>query len=190
MPHVSRRDFLKSSFAAGVTFAVGTSARPVLGANDTINMGVAGINGRGRSHMGAWLGMKDVRVTYLIDPDSSIHKSRSRMCEKKNNPKPTCVTDIRKALEDKDLDGVSVATCNHWHSLISIWACPAGTKPPRNFAWRSSRRRTNSRRSVRRSARRTAMRRRRSTFTRWTKRLTAAGWGGLGACRARSPSRR
>ena len=126
MSHVSRRDFLKSSFAAGVTFAVGTSARPVLGANDTINMGVAGINGRGRSHMGAWLGMKDVHITHLIDPDSRIHKSRSRMCEKKNNPKPTCVTDIRKALEDKDLDGVSVATCNHWHSLISIWACQAG----------------------------------------------------------------
>ena len=39
---------------------------------------------------------------------------------------PTCVQDIRKALDDKDLDAVSVATCNHWHSLITFWACQAG----------------------------------------------------------------
>ena len=39
---------------------------------------------------------------------------------------PKCVQDIRQALEDKDLDVVSVATCNHWHSLMTIWACQAG----------------------------------------------------------------
>ena len=40
--------------------------------------------------------------------------------------RPTCVQDVRKALEDKNLDTVSIATPNHWHSLIAIWACQAG----------------------------------------------------------------
>ncbi len=34
--------------------------------------------------------------------------------------------DIRKALDDKNLDAVSIATPNHWHSLMTIWACQAG----------------------------------------------------------------
>ena len=42
------------------------------------------------------------------------------------NSEPTCVNDIRKALDDPNLDAVTVATCNHWHSLITIWACQAG----------------------------------------------------------------
>src|SRR5207247_9684345 len=39
---------------------------------------------------------------------------------------PKTVQDVRQALDDKELDAVSVATCNHWHSLITIWACQAG----------------------------------------------------------------
>ena len=36
------------------------------------------------------------------------------------------VADVREALEDKTLDAISVATPNHWHSLITIWAAQAG----------------------------------------------------------------
>src|SRR6185436_5488549 len=38
----------------------------------------------------------------------------------------TTVQDIRKALEDKNLDAISIATPNHWHSLMTIWGCQAG----------------------------------------------------------------
>ncbi|MBL7223288.1 MAG: Gfo/Idh/MocA family oxidoreductase [Candidatus Brocadiae bacterium] len=158
MSSVSRRDFLKGSLAvAGATFAIGTSARPVLGANEALNIGVAGINGRGQSHMSAYLGMKDVRITYLIDPDSRIFEARAKRCEmhggkkeeyeeqvkdkktgemktvKKTrvtgpgpNGKPQCVQDIRKALEDKNLDAVSIASTNSTHSLLAIWSMQAG----------------------------------------------------------------
>ncbi len=34
--------------------------------------------------------------------------------------------DLRKALDDKDLDAVSIAAPNHWHTLLAIWACQAG----------------------------------------------------------------
>jgi predicted dehydrogenase len=37
--------------------------------------------------------------------------------------------DLRKLLESKDVDVVSIATPNHWHSLMAIWACQAGSRP-------------------------------------------------------------
>jgi len=130
MSRQTRRTFLKkAATAAGVTagFAIaGTRASgKILGANDTVRLGVAGIHGRGKSHIGEFAEMDGVDVTYLIDPDSRIHESRSAMVKQKGGNTPKCVQDIRKALEDPELDAVSVATCNHWHSLITFWACQA-----------------------------------------------------------------
>jgi predicted dehydrogenase len=125
MNKINRRSFLKTSAAASA-LAVNFVPSRVFGANDRVRIGVAGINGRGQSHMGAYLGMKNVEIAYLIDPDSRLFESRSRTIEGKQGKRPKCVQDVREALEDKNLDAVSVATCNHWHSLIGIWACQAG----------------------------------------------------------------
>jgi predicted dehydrogenase len=130
MSHLTRRSFLKRAAAtAGVsaTFAIaGTKASGnILGANDKIRLGVAGINGRGKSHIDEFAPMEGVDVSYLIDPDARIHESRSAMVKKKGGNTPKCVQDIREALDDKNLDAVSVATCNHWHSLITFWSCQA-----------------------------------------------------------------
>ncbi|MDG1833771.1 MAG: Gfo/Idh/MocA family oxidoreductase, partial [Verrucomicrobiota bacterium] len=125
MNKINRRSFLKTSAAASA-LAVNFVPSRVFGANDRVRIGIAGINGRGQSHMGAYLGMKNVEIAYLIDPDSRLFEGRSRTVEGKQGKRPKCVQDVREALEDKDLDAVSVATCNHWHSLIGIWACQAG----------------------------------------------------------------
>ncbi len=131
MSRQTRRTFLKRAAAtAGVatTFTIaGTKASGrVLGANDTIRHGVAGINGRGRSHMSAFGDIEGVQVTHLIDPDSGLFESRSDSVKKRGGNTPKCFQDIRKALEDKNLDTVSVASCNHWHSLLTIWSIQAG----------------------------------------------------------------
>ena len=130
MSKQNRRTFLKTT-AVGAAFSTFTiagtkSSGAVLGANDTISIGVAGINGRGKSHIDGFAGRKNVKVTYLIDPDSRLHASRKSSVKKRGGNDPACVQDIRKALDDKNLDAVSVATCNHWHSLITVWACQAG----------------------------------------------------------------
>jgi len=124
----TRRRFLQGSLAAAATLTIaGTkSSGRVLGANDTIRVGVAGIHGRGGEHIKMFGGMDNVQITYLIDPDSTLFASRAAAIKKQTGTAPTCVQDIRKALEDKELDVVTVATCNHWHSLITIWACQAG----------------------------------------------------------------
>ena len=130
MSRHTRRTFLKHATVAGVatTFTIaGTKASGrVLGANETVRVGVAGINGRGGAHIGAFAGMDKVQVTHLIDPDTRLHAGRAEAVKKRGGNTSKCVADIREALEDKNLDAVSVATCNHWHSLITVWSCQAG----------------------------------------------------------------
>src|SRR6516162_1192511 len=122
---LTRRSFLKRSLAAAATVTIaGTkSSGKVLGANDTIRIAVAGLNGRGGSHVGAWGGMKGVQIAYLIDPDTRTYAKRLKQIADKGGKEPTVVKDVRKALEDKDLDAISIATPNHWHALMTIWGC-------------------------------------------------------------------
>ena len=126
MVRQTRRDFFKATLAAAATVTIaGTkSSGRVLGANDVIRVGVAGLNGRGGSHLSAFGGMQGVQVTYLIDPDKRVlNRAAARI---RDDSKPQAVQDVRKALEDKNLDVISIATPNHWHALMTIWACQAG----------------------------------------------------------------
>lgn len=131
MSSLSRRKFLQGAAAASAAFPIftiaGTKASgKVIGANDTVRIGVAGAGGRGGNHISEWTSQEKVQITYLIDPDNSQLAKSSRNVEGRQKTKPNTVKDIRQALDDKELDAVSVATCNHWHSLITIWACQAG----------------------------------------------------------------
>ncbi len=134
MNHLSRRNFLKSTLAAAasITIAGTKSSGRVLGANDTIRVAVAGLHGRGQAHLAAYLGMPGVQVTYLVDPDTRTFSQRPRKKGAKageinwGGRPPKTVQDIRRALEDANVDAVSIATPNHWHSLMAVWACQAG----------------------------------------------------------------
>jgi len=131
MSRQTRRTFLKRAAATagvGAGFAIaGTKASgKILGANDTIRLGVAGIHGRGGSHISAFAPMDGVDVTCLIDPDTRLYKSKIGQVESKGGNTPKCVQDVREALDDKNLDAISIATCNHWHGLMTFWACQAG----------------------------------------------------------------
>lgn len=131
MSRTSRRQFLKHSAAAGAAFPLftiaGTKASGrVIGANDRIRIGVCGFHGRGKSHIDEYLKIPNVEVSHLIDIDSSLFDGASKTITDAGGSKPSCVQDLRKALEDPSLDAVSIATCNHTHSLLTIWACQAG----------------------------------------------------------------
>jgi predicted dehydrogenase len=130
MSRLNRREFLNRSVVAagiGAGFAIGgtKSSGRVIGANDTIRIGVAGLNGRGSSHVSAFSGMKGVEITYLIDPDKTTYKKRIDQIAKGGGSTPKTVQDVRDALDDKNLDAISVAAPNHWHSLLTIWGCQA-----------------------------------------------------------------
>lgn len=130
MSRFSRRDFVKSAAASTVfsTFTIaGTkSSGKVLGANDTIRIAVAGINGRGESHINEFAGRDGVQITCLIDPDSRLFESNIKKVEKKGGNRPKCVQDFRQALDDTEIDVVTIATPNHWHAPLTIFAVQAG----------------------------------------------------------------
>ena len=119
MSNVTRRRFMKTTAAAVATpsLIMGTKASgEIVGANERIRVAVAGLNGRGGNHMGAWSSMEGVELAYAADPDSKIRA--------KAGGRGIC--DIREAIDDKNVDAISIATPNHWHSLITIWAAQAG----------------------------------------------------------------
>ncbi len=128
MSRTTRRAFLRQSLAAGaaVTIAGTKASGRVIGANDTIRVGIAGLNGRGGSHLEDLRQIPGVQITYLIDPDQKVLERRAKELEAKTGQKARTVQDIRQALDDQELDVVTIATPNHWHSLIAIWACQAG----------------------------------------------------------------
>jgi predicted dehydrogenase len=108
-----------ATVAAGVGVAAALPASSwsrIDGANDDIRVAVVGLGGRGRAHVGKFQGMNGVRVVATCDPD------RKRMRE---GPGDT-YTDYRKLLEDKSIDVVVTASCNHWHAPVTVWGCEAG----------------------------------------------------------------
>jgi predicted dehydrogenase len=126
MTQITRRQFVKGSVAAGLGMAFATPMSRVLGANDDIRLAVVGINGRGGAHISAFGDMEGVRLVALCDVDQKVLGSKAGAFEKKYGRKVETYVDIRKLLENKDIDAISIATPNHWHSLATIWACQAG----------------------------------------------------------------
>lgn len=119
----NRRGFLKTSLTAGAAVA-SFSARSwsqVRGANDDVRVGVVGINGRGGSHISEFRKMSGVRLVALCDIDKNVLSRRAQGLEP-----ITQYQDIRRLLDSKDVDVISVASPNHWHALMTIWACQAG----------------------------------------------------------------
>lgn len=94
--------------------------------NERLNVCVMGVNGRGGSHVGAFKGRKDTQITHICDVDGSVGARVCDQLEKDTGTRPTLISDIRQALEDKNLNIVSIATPNHWHSLGALWAIQAG----------------------------------------------------------------
>jgi predicted dehydrogenase len=111
--------------AAGGPAAVAPPGR-VLGANDRVRVAVCGIRGRGFDHIQAYAHLKNVEIAALCDVDENVTARRLGDIEKMGLAKPATFVDVRKLLEDKSIDAVSIATPNHWHTLIAIWACQAG----------------------------------------------------------------
>ena len=144
-----RRDFIKKGLIGSAGIAIGgmgfsaKSYGSIIGANDRINVAIIGIRGRGVSHINAWCDMKtshNVRIKTLCDTDEQFFEPRSKTVFDKTGIKPLTEWDMRKVLDDKEIDAVSFATPNHWHALGTIWACQAGKhvyveKPASHNIW-------------------------------------------------------
>jgi len=125
MSKVTRRDFIKSSLAAGVTMTLLSPYSRVRGANDDIRIAVVGVGGQGSNHIDYFRKLPGVRVVALCDADKD-HLNKRVEDFKKRNETVDGYIDVRKLLENKNIDAITTATPNFWHSLVVVWACQAG----------------------------------------------------------------
>ncbi|MGN6135569.1 MAG: Gfo/Idh/MocA family protein, partial [Aureliella sp.] len=120
MNTLNRRNFVLSTAAAGAALATARPAAAAL-ANDEIHLGMIGCGGRAGEHMNVFGKMAGVKIVGLCDPD------QKRMADaKKRFPEADTYTDLRQMLDNKSINAVVIAACNHWHCLAAIWAMQAG----------------------------------------------------------------
>jgi len=125
MKDVNRRTFLASAGAGAAAVALGKGARAA-GANQQLRVAVVGIRGRGRSHISHFSKREDTAVVALCDVDSRLFPERAKEVEERTGKAPQLVGDLRRLLDDKSIDVITIAAPNHWHALAAVWACQAG----------------------------------------------------------------
>lgn len=132
---MNRRQFLKNSALATASLSLApslvraqdaASTARVPGSNGDIRLAVVGLNGRGKNHFDGFSKLKGVRVVAICDVDSAVLNRIRDLAQKELGSVPETYQDFRKLIENKDIDAVSLATPNHWHSLGGIWAAQAG----------------------------------------------------------------
>jgi predicted dehydrogenase len=140
MRFLSRRDFLQHSSALAVFMAGGVPSLALAvpdpkakafkkgEASDRLRVAVMGVNGRGMSHVHAFAGNQKLNtvVATICDADFGVVGPAMTHVLRAQGAMPRFESDIRKVLEDKSIDIVSIATPNHWHALAAIWAMQAG----------------------------------------------------------------
>ena len=126
-PNVTRRKFIKNTTGAAIALSFPSIIPPgAFGANDKVQVAVLGLNGRGKSHIKGFQSLANAQVATLCDPDKNVLTTRAAEFETAYNAKVKVEQDLRKVFEDKNIDAVSIATPNHWHTLAAIWAMQAG----------------------------------------------------------------
>jgi predicted dehydrogenase len=123
MTNFTRRNFLKT-MALGAA-AAGVNARvwsQVAGANSDVRVAQIGFRSQGAGHISTLSKLKGVRVVALCDVDKHVLEKKAQEL----GSGVQAYTDIRKLLENKEVDAVSIAVPNHWHALATVWACQAG----------------------------------------------------------------
>jgi len=120
----NRRQFLQRSAILSAGAAVIT--KNATSANDTIHMAVTGLRSRGQAHYRQFCSIPNVKVVAVCDIDERLFPEAIEDIEKLSGTKPKTYVDFREMMEDQDIEAVSVAVPDHWHALMTIWACQAG----------------------------------------------------------------
>src|SRR4051794_37545874 len=106
---MNRRHFLMGATAALA------AKRAVSSPNDTVRVACVGVRGQGKSHISSYSKMDNVEIAALCDIDENVLKDRLDSVEKLGKKRPAAYTDLRKLLEDKNIDAISIATPNYNH---------------------------------------------------------------------------
>jgi predicted dehydrogenase len=106
--------------------ALGAASNVFGAASDKVRIACIGIGGRGKDHIGGYSKLENVEIAAICDIDDSHIAKGLTQIEGLGKPKPQTYKDVRKLLENKDIDAISISTPNHWHTLMAVWGCQAG----------------------------------------------------------------
>ncbi len=137
MSQLNRRQFisqagaLSTGVAAGMAISgttlssqVGRAASATSG--DKLRLAVLGYGGRGNQLAQGFASRSDCEIVYLCDANQSRLDDRIKKIAEAQSKTPKTITDFRRALDDKSVDAIVVATPDHWHALMAIMGCQAG----------------------------------------------------------------
>jgi predicted dehydrogenase len=147
MKPITRRTFLRNSGTGVAGAALGSlalsarSAENVAGANERVRFALLGCGGRGR-YVAHGLIEQGAQLSHLCDLHPDRLTQTGHFLARAQKDKPQTVRDLRKVLDDKDVDAVVVATPDHWHAPATILACQAEKdvyveKPHSHNMWES-----------------------------------------------------
>lgn len=138
MKRLNRRDVLKSAMTGGVLCGLGSglgkSRIKAADANSEVRLAIIGlggidvpgsVGGRGRQLIKALGALPQARIVSLCDVDEKVLADGVELL-KRSNQDVSAHSDMRRVLDDENVDAVFVATPNHWHALATVWACQAG----------------------------------------------------------------
>ncbi len=127
---LDRRAFLKAASAAGVGAWMAGRVSPVWGAatspNEKLVVAVVGTNGRGLVHVQGFGSAANSEIAYVCDVDDAALAKGMSAASKVQSKTPRAIKDFRRALEDKSVDAITIATPDHWHTPMAILALKAG----------------------------------------------------------------
>jgi predicted dehydrogenase len=127
---LTRREFLEGTAASAAGLAIGTTAESyecIAGANDRLNFAVIGLNGRAYAHLSSLKANRSAaRISHVCDVDSDILKKFADAVQREMGERPTQEKDFRTILELKDVDAITIATPDHWHTPMTIAGLQAG----------------------------------------------------------------
>lgn len=127
---LTRREFLDGLVIGAAGLAVGTTAKSyaeILGSNDRVNFAVIGLNGRGYAHLSSLkVNRKSARITHVCDPDETILQKFADKTKEEMGESAASEQDFRKILDRKEVDAITIATPDHWHTPMAIAGLQAG----------------------------------------------------------------
>src|SRR3982074_3163907 len=127
---VTRREFLDTLAVGAAGLAIGSTAKSygqIMGANERLNFAVIGLNGRAYAHLSSLKANKSAaRITHVCDVDSNILKKFADETQKEMGEAPAAEKDFRKIIELKDVDAITIASPDHWHTPMAIAGLQAG----------------------------------------------------------------
>lgn len=119
---MKRRHFIQGAAGTALASVAGFSGAGIRGASDRVNVGLIGCGGRGVSDAGLLRQIPGVEIVAVCD----VYEAHAAAAQARAGAGCQAYGDFRKLLEQKDVDAVLIATPDHWHAAITVFACQAG----------------------------------------------------------------